>query len=97
MTHVEIHTSVAAEVHPGPFVVDDTSPVPPDKKLRRKRFSLDLTSDQHRDLKGQAVKAGLTMRVLILQLLHREGLIAEWELEPELGQGPESNEEASKA
>jgi hypothetical protein len=72
-------------------------PVPTHKKLKRKRFTLDLTLDQHRVLKGAAVKAGLTMRILVLQLLHREGLLGEAPLEPDPEPEPGSTEEASKS
>ena len=44
-----------------------------DSKL--KRLSIDLTTQEHRVLKGHAAKVGLTMRELVLQVLRREGLI----------------------
>lgn len=46
-----------------------------DEDNKLKRLSIDLTSQEHRVLKGHAAKAGLTMRELVLQLLRQEGLI----------------------
>ena len=56
------------------------------KKPRLKRFTIDLSRDEHRVLKGEAVKAGISMRALALQILHGAGVLGktpEPPLEPE--------------
>ena len=42
-----------------------------------KRLTLDMTAGEHRALKTRAAAVGLTMKDLILELLRREGWIAE--------------------
>jgi hypothetical protein len=46
-----------------------------DKKLKLKRLTIDLTSQQHRVLKSLAAKAGMTMRELVLESLQKNGLL----------------------
>ena len=94
---MQIHNSAASDVDLGLLTADHKSPVPNAKRPKSKRFTLDLTAAQHRLLKGGAVKAGLTMRTLVLQLLHREGLLGDTSLEEALhGPDPDPNEETSK-
>jgi len=40
-----------------------------------KRLSIDLTEEEHRVLKRHALKAGISMRVLVLRVLRRERLL----------------------
>jgi hypothetical protein len=40
-----------------------------------KRLSIDLTEHEHRVLKRHALKADVSMRDLVLQVLRREGLL----------------------
>lgn len=44
-----------------------------------KRLTLDMTEAEHRALKTRASAVGLSMKDLILELLRREGWIAELE------------------
>ena len=53
----------------------ESEPVAEEKKPPLKRFTIDLTREEHRFLKGEAVKAGLSMRALALQILYRAGVL----------------------
>jgi len=68
-----------------PESFDPESFVKTDNKPKLKRLTIDLTDEEHRLLKGRAAQAGLTMRKLVLQILHREGVL-----------GAEPNGEATK-
>jgi len=49
-------------------------PEPPHK---RKRLTIDLSDEEHRGLKTLAAGTGVTMRVLVLETLRREGLLTQ--------------------
>lgn len=42
---------------------------------KRKRLTIDLAAREHSVLKKHAVQAGISMRVLVLETLRREGLL----------------------
>lgn len=42
---------------------------------KRKRLTIDLSDEEHRVLKALAAEAGVSMRVLVLETLRREGLL----------------------
>lgn len=90
-----MHSAPPVATIRGLVTAEYTAPVSSDKKPKTKRFALDLTLEQHRILKGAAVDAGLTMRILVLRLLHREGLLGEALLDPD--PAPSSNEGASQS
>jgi predicted HicB family RNase H-like nuclease len=41
----------------------------------RKQLGIEVTEEEHRMLKAFAAEAGVTMRKLVIQLLHREGVL----------------------
>lgn len=48
-----------------------------------KRLSIDLTEQEHRVLKGHALKVGVSMRDLVLQVLRQEGLLGRSKRRPQ--------------
>jgi ParD-like antitoxin of type II ParDE toxin-antitoxin system len=47
----------------------------PELPHKRKRLTIDLSDEEHRVLKALAAEAGVSMRVLVLGTLSREGLL----------------------
>jgi hypothetical protein len=72
---VHLHPGAATDEGETSLTAAQTSPGAGDKKPALKRFTIDLTLEEHRFLKGEAVKAGLSMRALALQILHRAGVL----------------------
>lgn len=50
--------------------------MPEPTPLKRKRLTIDLSDPEHRVLKGCAAEAGVTMRVFVLKILRREGVLS---------------------
>lgn len=48
----------------------------PEPTQKRKRLTIDLTDEEHRVLKGFAAEAGVSIRILVLETLRREGLLS---------------------
>lgn len=60
---------------PSPIRISVTAAGARSPRRRKKRLSIDLAASEHRALKARAATVGLSMRVLVVKALRREGVL----------------------